>query len=481
VNFIQKKLWITLSKFRFLRLPVEKRVRLEVTTDGRHLTFILVSLYEAGYGVQVFGGDWFFRELMLLRKTAPIPFLYGGKETECGISIRDNPEKAEHPRNSAEPKGETNVWPKEGNRSEAEQCGNAEKLKQSMAVAGNEEAEHLCDSGELMADGRKKTKRGAGSRELGVEFAERSTLDSGLSTLFVLDYDYFSGLPAEVGEESSAKPSTSHPSLATAPEVPMLDSRPSSLDSSSQAIRMPYFMQPGAYHEGFHKFDCKNPGSPRAIRLGFYGTHHPLYYTKHFRFPILPRTPILERFVEVFSEQFQRINGDNLNEIQARIAVSFDYSQSDQVNKSYLKRAEYFAALEKTDFMLCPPGWCMPPAHNLVESMSRGVIPILNYPEYMIPELEDGIDCLAFSTLEQMEAKIREALEMPLERITILRANVLRYYREFLAPGIWWGRMLQDSGKSCTILVNHEADSVAKRDPDFLVAAAEFIGRLPSS
>ncbi len=35
-----------------------------------------------------------------------------------------NMEKAEHPRDSAELKGETNVWPREGNRSVAEQCGN---------------------------------------------------------------------------------------------------------------------------------------------------------------------------------------------------------------------------------------------------------------------------------------------------------------------------------------------------------------------
>jgi hypothetical protein len=91
MNFLQKKLWIACSKFRFLRLPVEKRVRLEVTTDGRHITFLLVSLYEAGYGVQVFGSQFVFRELMLLRKTAPIPFLYGGKESECGISISDKP------------------------------------------------------------------------------------------------------------------------------------------------------------------------------------------------------------------------------------------------------------------------------------------------------------------------------------------------------------------------------------------------------
>jgi hypothetical protein len=33
MNFLQKKLWITWSKLRFLRLPVERRVRLEVTTD----------------------------------------------------------------------------------------------------------------------------------------------------------------------------------------------------------------------------------------------------------------------------------------------------------------------------------------------------------------------------------------------------------------------------------------------------------------
>jgi hypothetical protein len=434
MNFLQKKLWLALSKFRFLRLPVERRVRLEVTTDGRHITFLLVSLYEAGYGVQVFGRDWFFRELMLLRKSAPIPFLYGGKEIECGISISDQP----------------------------------------------------------------------------------STLDAGRSSLFVLDYDYFSGLTTKSTKEheigkiiettadievaagmllaSQARASESDSVVASklahslvseslirsadGPTSPPATSH--SLPATApEALRMPYFMQPGALHEGFHKFASKNPGSSRAIRLGFYGTHHPLYYTKHFRFPILPRTPILERFVEVFSEQFQRIDGDNLYEIQARIAVSFDYSQSDQVKKSYLKKADYFAALEKTDFMLCPPGWCMPQAHNLVESMSRGVIPILNYPEYMVPKLEDGVQCLSFSNLEEMERRVREALEMPQERIIEIRANVLLYYKKFLAPGSWWGQILRNSGKKDTILVNHEADSVARRDSDFLVAAAEFIGRFP--
>jgi hypothetical protein len=57
----------------------------------RHLTFILVSLYEAGYGVQVVGSPAVFRELICLRKSAPIPFVIGGKEREVGISITDQP------------------------------------------------------------------------------------------------------------------------------------------------------------------------------------------------------------------------------------------------------------------------------------------------------------------------------------------------------------------------------------------------------
>jgi hypothetical protein len=144
---------------------------LEVEVDGRHLTYLLTALCEAGFGVQVVGSAVVFREIMALRKSVRIPFVIGGRERDCGISISDRP----------------------------------------------------------------------------------STLDSERSTLFVLDYDYFSGLPAEVVKGGAEKPSTRNPSLATAPEVPMLDSRPSSLDSSSQALRMPYFMHPSVYHRGLHK------------------------------------------------------------------------------------------------------------------------------------------------------------------------------------------------------------------------------------
>lgn len=336
-------------------------MRLEVTTDGRHLTFILVSLYEAGFGVQVYGGDWFFRELMLLRKTAPIPFLYGGKETECGISITDRP----------------------------------------------------------------------------------SPLDTGRSTLFVLDYDYFTEKLTE--------------------------------------LHMPYFMQPKALHGGYHKIHSGSLPKKRGIRLGFYGTHNREYYTKHFRFPILPRTPILDCFNDIFSGEFQPAGRFLSEKIPVTIAVSMDYSATDQVKKNYLAQKDYFTILEQTEFMLCPPGWCMPQSHNLIEAMSHGVIPILNYPDYMVPNLKNGYNCLAFSTLKEMEERIQEALGMSQSGIHNLRTNVVRYYQDYLAPGSWWRRLLRNRNDDVKIFVNDEAASVHARDGDFLTTAREFIEWIPKN
>ena len=68
--------------------------------------------------------------------TAAYPGLQLGED---GIYYcKEAGEKAEHPRDSEEPKGETNVWPREGNRSVAEQCGKVESEAISYPEEGNE-------------------------------------------------------------------------------------------------------------------------------------------------------------------------------------------------------------------------------------------------------------------------------------------------------------------------------------------------------
>jgi hypothetical protein len=119
----------------------------------------------------------------------------------------------------------------------------------------------------------------------------------------------------------------------------------------------------------------------------------------------------------------------------------------------------------------------MPQAHNIVESMSRGAIPILNYPNYMVPQLVNGINCLAFSTLDEMELRVREALEMPQSQVQQMRLNAVKYYRDNWKPGNWWAHLLENSKGGVTVLVNNEEESVGIMEPDFLVAAADYIAK----
>ena len=473
VNYIQKRIWLAWSKFRFLRLPVEKRVRLEVTTDGRHITFLLVSLYEAGYGVQVFGSQFVFRELMLLRKTAPIPFLYGGKQRECGISISDEKHSPLATRHSSLIlldydyfSGLNKGWVSHGGTANTEVGEDRGK---------NESRENFNHGLHNRAPGKARdgATEGRGSGNERVKYTRIEAEQTGLrlaSQASASEPDALTSKLARAPVSESlirsadgptSPPATSHSLPATAPE----------------ALRMPYFMQPKALHAGYHKFEFKNLESRRRIRLGFYGTHNPLYYTQHFRFPILPRTQILERFIEKFRNDFHSVTADSCDHLEVKIAVSLDDGRGDLGAKKFLPQEKFFSVLEDTDFMLCPPGWCMPQAHNIVESMSRGAIPILNYPNYMVPQLVNGINCLAFSTLDEMELRVREALEMPQSQVQQMRLNAVKYYRDNWKPGNWWAHLLENSKGGVTVLVNNEEESVGIMEPDFLVAAADYIAK----
>lgn len=68
---------------------------MEIETDGRQLTFLLVSLHELGYALHVVKSPMLFRELKKLRKSAPLPFIVGGKERRCDLFISDCKERVE--------------------------------------------------------------------------------------------------------------------------------------------------------------------------------------------------------------------------------------------------------------------------------------------------------------------------------------------------------------------------------------------------
>ena len=465
--FLQKKLWIAWSKLRFLRLPVENRARLEVTTDGRHLTFLLVSLYEAGYGVQVVGSPAVFRELMLLRKTAPIPFLYGGKERECGISITDQPSTlASRPSTlfvldydyfsglmeRVEPRI-SGIYTDGQHGDAQETCAGDAFSKPSTSelarASGNTSLTRSASvpAGAFFADNVEIESAGGDQLADSMEFLEGQSQAG-------LQMDNQKGTTIRTANDPSAAWDYSSSVLIR----DICGQKSGNIDFPPQALRAPYFMHPSVYHRGLHKMRSPStalatrhsaegatvshplpvtsypPQRRRRFRLGFFGTHDREFYTKHYHFPGMNRFEILEVFLQKFGNRIKHLRGFPRDWDSCEMAVSIDSRGGDRNGKSFLSQEHYFEALGGCDFVLSPPGWCMPLSHNLIEAMFCGAIPITNGGAFMAEPLKDGETCLEFEDEEDFVSVIERALAMDEREVERMRSYVRDYYDRFLEP-----------------------------------------------
>lgn len=319
---------------------------------------------------------------------------------------------------------------------------------------------------------------GAGLRltsQAGAEFSNPST--SGLS---------------RDSENTAPTRFASGPALAAKPQ--MAESGELVVESNSSAtcypppataLRAPYFMHPSIYHKGLHKggsgaadsggliadgggsalgsghtplATSNPPQRRRRFRIGFFGTHDREFYSTHYHFPGMNRFGILEIFLNKFGERITKLHGRPSDWASCEIAVSIDGRGGDRKGKSFLSQENYFEALRECDFVLSPPGWCMPVSHNLIEAMFCGAIPITNGGAFMAESLKDGETCLDFQDAEGLVSAIEQALAMDCGEVEQMRGAVWDYYGRFLDPKAF-GAGLGMTGFD-RILVNAEEKSV---------------------
>ena len=170
------------------------------------------------------------------------------------------------------------------------------------------------------------------------------------------------------------------------------------------------------------------------------------------------RTEILNAFSSQFADQFKILEGSPESWPDANIVVAIDERGGDRIGKSFLSQADYFEAMRECDFVLSPPGWCMPISHNLIEAMFCGAIPITNAGNYMVPALRDGVDYLAFEDGEGLSSLIERTQAMDVGEVEFMRQAVREYYKKFLAPDSWLEKLI-GSDSDC-LLVNAEENSV---------------------
>ncbi len=196
--------------------------------------------------------------------------------------------------------------------------------------------------------------------------------------------------------------------------------------------------------------------SERKMRVFFSGdTEH--YRREWVRYPKpkLPREPIVKAVIE-------RLGDD-------RVLIEDAASLQRLLDGPYVKRAvltassqvriefaDWLPTLASADFFLSPPGIVMPMCHNIIEAMAVGTIPITNYPEWLDPPLEPGKNCLAFDTLEDLDANMHRALAMSDSQIAAMRAQVVDYYEQHLRPDRFVARVEAHPGPVVPVLMYTE-------------------------
>jgi hypothetical protein len=84
--------------------------------------------------------------------------------------------------------------------------------------------------------------------------------------------------------------------------------------------------------------------------------------------------------------------------------------------------------LSSAKFLFCAPGMTMPLCHNVIEAMSVGVIPILNYQNWLNPSLENNVNCLVYNSFDQIDFIIEKALLLSQDKLLIMQEEVIKYY-----------------------------------------------------
>ncbi|MBL4898720.1 MAG: hypothetical protein JKX76_03615 [Colwellia sp.] len=211
----------------------------------------------------------------------------------------------------------------------------------------------------------------------------------------------------------------------------------SSRKDEDHSLTYPFSMHPMIYKDEYYKEIEELRLSEKSIRLFFAGAIHPDYEHENFNklFKIMDRVTLFQAFVEHYSskELFVIETRADLNQLEKG-----DYLDKLVMIKSGHTHLVYWdkwlALMAKSNFFISMPGVKIPLCHNLIEAMSVGVIPVLQYHNFLATPLENNVNCITFDSKEELNDKIDQIRRMDSSEIKRLRDGVIAYYDHYLKP-----------------------------------------------
>ena len=265
---------------------------------------------------------------------------------------------------------------------------------------------------------------------------------SGLLTLFRYDLTPLKALPevrvalGRPGTSRDSRLATDSASLAGTArgwrQVFLLNFDIASF-SSSPGLLLPYTMHPTIYLQYKHHLCLQEfRRQPKAVRCLFAGNTGSGYgkgrLFAQLAFP--SRADLVAAFRAHPNMRPLMTAGDVEQAFAGAVKGAFLIdSDSARINGQ-----EWLGRLAASDFFLCPPGIIMPMCHNAVEALAVGAVPLICYPDWFEPALQDGVNCLAFRTVSDLNAVLDLAMAMADDEVARLREGAIRYYDEHLNP-----------------------------------------------
>jgi len=184
---------------------------------------------------------------------------------------------------------------------------------------------------------------------------------------------------------------------------------------------MPYPMFPGQIAALDDDALCRFRQRPKA-GIFFAGNQKSRYGRDSMRreFGLLSRLEVIETLVDAFPQRVVPLDAAGKSD---RIVLR-------ATHRDPIASADWVDTLSRHQFFLCCPGVSQPVCHNVIEAMSVGAIPILEYSDRFAPALIDGVNAICFQGRRGLIGAIERIDAMgDLQRDRIHRAVCEHYDR----------------------------------------------------
>jgi hypothetical protein len=198
---------------------------------------------------------------------------------------------------------------------------------------------------------------------------------------------------------------------------------------------MPYPMHPATLRhlDGTDLRSLRNHDNDRRAIL-FAGSQKARYGDQWMRreFGILSRLELLDALRQRFPDRIVDSLGSSAS---VRPIVLIDS------RKAAISPDRWLPTLAGARFFLCCPGGRQPLCHNLIEAMSVGTIPLIEYGNRLTPRLRDGETAICFDGRRGLIEAVERIDRMTADELAGLSRRVAAFYDEHLCGTRFFHRL----------------------------------------